>query len=1043
MITRSRAVIAGLAALTTLVAIVVGLPVVLYKFGGSPLPRRVPGWHWLLTALGSADSGALLLAAVRDCAWLGWLLFTAAVLMEALAALRGGRVPRLWLGGVQSLAARLVALAAVTFAAPATVTLTASAAMASATQHVPAGDPLRHALLLAASAGLKTDASANQGSVLGQTNVLGARSDGTPATRIVTVRPGDCLWGIAQRYLGAGDRYPEIASLNYGREMGGGEVFTNPSLIEPGWQLILPSATVASPIQPGNGATYHVGHSTSDELYRRRHAGATNRPAGAGTESVAAQPTGGPGRPASLTGGAGRHASAAGASGRVGHRRGGSSPAGQFPQAVTFVTGALAGSVLTSLSRLRLRQRQERRRGRRIALPADGAALLVEQKLRAAAPVEPAPTLRDALAWLEACMASAGQPLPEIVGLHVTPIALEVLLSAPAPESPPSPFAITPGRQGMCWQLDLPLAAETLFRPVGDEGLFGSVSGNLLPSLVTVGATSDGYLLLDLEALRVTACDGPADLVDRVIAAAASELAVCQWGGCYELILVGCGEFEVLGRAEHFDTVDEALALLESRAEAVTRRLAALGEPDQSRADVREMRLASPDDEDWGVTIFVSRVEPSPDQMSRLLQLAEDGPGGLAALVGGDPESPDGRMAPAVLQLAPDPQAAGGIVANVVPLQIAVRPETLSPAEYEALATLFAVAAETADVSAQDEPYACYEAPPWIPQTATMGAGRPAAVPYPAAGAAEDVNEARAEGAGQTLADAYPLGLDLPGADEAGHLHLASARWPVAPAEPELPADPGAEPQSDPQHATGHLKVKILGPFSIDGSAEQLHPKPAELVLALALAAPSGLPNSALCSILGADPDHPKPPDAIRQLIMRTRRRLGHADDGREYIIHTGNGSYALHPDVALDWSEFRDLVASGRTDDLRAAMSLIRGQPFNGSYFWWIDIPLLETVRAEVVDAAETLAEREMAAGSARGAARAARAGLAAEAAAEQLWRILMRAEHAAGNLAGVTEAWRRCLDAIADIAPDGEPHPDTAALYHQLTQRRLPVRG
>jgi hypothetical protein len=44
------------------------------------------------------------------------------------------------------------------------------------------------------------------------------------------------------------------------------------------------------------------------------------------------------------------------------------------------------------------------------------------------------------------------------------------------------------------------------------------------------------------------------------------------------------------------------------------------------------------------------------------------------------------------------------------------------------------------------------------------------------------------------------------------------------------------------------------------------------------------------------------------------------------------------------------------------------------------------------------------------------------------------MRAEHAGGNQAGVTEAWRSCLDAIEDIAPDGEPHPDTAALYRQL---------
>jgi DNA-binding SARP family transcriptional activator len=183
----------------------------------------------------------------------------------------------------------------------------------------------------------------------------------------------------------------------------------------------------------------------------------------------------------------------------------------------------------------------------------------------------------------------------------------------------------------------------------------------------------------------------------------------------------------------------------------------------------------------------------------------------------------------------------------------------------------------------------------------------------------------------------------------------------------------------------------------------------------------------------------------VRQIITRTRRRLGLARDGQEYIIHAGNGQYILHPDVSLDWSRFRELVATSRADDLRAAVSLISGQPFTGSYFWWIDIPLAETVRAELVDAAETLAEFELATGSPRAAAKAARAGLLAEASAEQLWRAVMRAEHAVGNLAGVTEAWRRCLRAIEDIAPDGEPHPDTAALYRQLTmtaRQHAPVR-
>jgi hypothetical protein len=79
-------------------------------------------------------------------------------------------------------------------------------------------------------------------------------------------------------------------------------------------------------------------------------------------------------------------------------------------------------------------------------------------------------------------------------------------------------------------------------------------------------------------------------------------------------------------------------------------------------------------------------------------------------------------------------------------------------------------------------------------------------------------------------------------------------------------------------------------------------------------------------------------------------------------------------------------------------------------------------------------LAALELAAGDPAAAARAARIGLAGDAGAEQLWRALMRAEHAAGNLSGVREAWSRCLDAISEIAPDGEPHPGTAALYREL---------
>jgi DNA-binding SARP family transcriptional activator len=1062
MIARARTILTGLGALGVLALAVVGLPVLLYRYGGSPLPGHLASWHRVVTVLSSRDDGTLLLAIIRDLSWLAWLLFTICVLAETQAAARGRRAPQLRLGGMQSMAARLVALAALTFAAPTAITLSSSVAAVS-TQHGSAGLQPQEIMTMTAPQSAGSGNLRGSGDVQGSLDIRTAALEVAAADRLITVRSGDCLWSIAQRYLGGGDRYPEIFRLNYDHEMTNGVIFTNPSLIEPGWQLLLPAgghAGQAADQVPGGGSQ-HPGHATRDSHYRRRHPAARHGAADSHAANTAGNVAGRAGAGSSARAGSGSEAAAGASSGQPADQAGfrtsaGADTAGErIPEAAVFVAGALAGAILTSLTRLRRRQRQERRRGRRIALPADPAVLGAEQRLYAAAPVEPVETLRDALACLEDGVIRTGQELPDIVGLHVTPAALEVLLSAPAADGPPAPYAISPGRQGMCWQLELPVTDGFASAGGGGHGC------HLLAGLVSAGATADGYLLLDLESLQVTGCDGPPDLIDQVIATAATELAAGQWSGWYELILVGCDELEVLGRAEHCATLDEALSMLESRCAAVGHRIA-----ERAPADVRELRLAEPDNEDWSLTILVSRVEPSAEEMMRLLALAEEGPGGIAALVSGDPETPDGRMAPTVLQLAPDPDLPGGIVANVVPLQITVRPGALSGAEYEAITTLFAVAADLDDVGQDEEPYVMYGAPPWIPQATTMQAPRVTDLLWPEGdiGAEQPGVDAGQEGAHAHRAGADQSAGFLPGPQQAANPATAGSQWhqtggfdadpdfgrvpapgsPLGPAAQAVAVPGGSHP--GPRHAaTQRLQVRILGPFAITGAAEQLQPKQAELVLALALAAPAGLSNSALCSMLGADPDHPKPTDAVRQIITRTRRRLGLASDGQEYIIHAGNGQYVLHPEASLDWSRFRELVATGRPEDLRAAVTLIGGQPFTGGYFWWIDIPLLETVRAELVDAAETLAEYELASGSARAAAKAARAGLMAEASAEQLWRAVMRAEHAAGNLAGVTEAWRRCLDAIEDIAPGGEPHPDTEALYRQLTmaaRQHAPVR-
>ena len=230
----------------------------------------------------------------------------------------------------------------------------------------------------------------------------------------------------------------------------------------------------------------------------------------------------------------------------------------------------------------------------------------------------------------------------------------------------------------------------------------------------------------------------------------------------------------------------------------------------------------------------------------------------------------------------------------------------------------------------------------------------------------------------------------------------------------------------------------MLGPITINARSGGLQPTQSQLLVALALQGGTGVANHQLCRLLGADQDHPRASDSLRQLIARTRRQLGRAPDGGQWIEHLGGGRYALHRSARLDWGEFNELAARGlATGDavlLSAAMSLVRGQPLADCWYWWLDLGLAEAMRVRIVEVATTLAELELAGCDPAGAARTVRAGLLADPAAEQLWRQLMRAEHAAGNLSGVREAWAQCLSAIADIAADGQPEQATSSLHRDL---------
>jgi DNA-binding SARP family transcriptional activator len=56
-----------------------------------------------------------------------------------------------------------------------------------------------------------------------------------------TVRPGESLWQIADDRLGDGADWMQVAALNLGHDMGGGQRFVDPDQVRAGWRLRLPA----------------------------------------------------------------------------------------------------------------------------------------------------------------------------------------------------------------------------------------------------------------------------------------------------------------------------------------------------------------------------------------------------------------------------------------------------------------------------------------------------------------------------------------------------------------------------------------------------------------------------------------------------------------------------------------------------------------------------------------------------------------------------------------------------------------------------------
>ena len=220
--------IKALGALMLLGAIIIGTPLLLVAFVGSPIPDDL--------SLGMQLTDAVLIQLLSLIVWAFWLQTCWCIALEVVATAEShqlNRTPGAF--GVQTLFARtMIGLVVAAFVS---VPLLPSPVQAN-TAPVPTPSPSQ---TVEQTPETITPAPEATPEVATEAPAV----DPAPATVEVVVERGDTLWALAQTYLGDAERWTEIAQLNDGQTMVDGSTFASASLLRPGWVLQLPSTATA------------------------------------------------------------------------------------------------------------------------------------------------------------------------------------------------------------------------------------------------------------------------------------------------------------------------------------------------------------------------------------------------------------------------------------------------------------------------------------------------------------------------------------------------------------------------------------------------------------------------------------------------------------------------------------------------------------------------------------------------------------------------------------------------------------------------------
>jgi len=571
--------------------------------------------------------------------------------------------------------------------------------------------------------------------------------------------------------------------------------------------------------------------------------------------------------------------------------------------------------------------------------------------------------LEEALAAVAVTVDADGAGLPEILGAHLTGDRVELLLASPS-DDVAEPFEAS--ADGLRWSA---ASADVV-------GFVAPVDHpcNPAPTMVTLGDTEDGTLMVNLERIGLLGLEGDPDRAAGVLRRMAFELGARYLNGIVHVVLVGLPE--VSGLEDHVETaasLDDALDLASGRRGWSDKQLTAHGAESADGA-----RAAGLNDDTWAPSVVLAAGSFTDEELHRAAEVtAEPARSGIAVVV-----ASNRTAARWVLDLDDD-------LVDVGPLGLAVDPhhagETTAPArvvgytaeEAEAVSSVLETAARTDDVSPAEAPYDALDE--WV---------------WPALGADTDTDIEAVDRAEEQ--------------DDQMDLHVV----------PEL-EDP--EPSFD-------VCIQVLGPIAATGNhdggrGKAPRSKSMEMAVLLALHRP-GYTAAQIEGFLW-----PKKPPArstfhsTASVARAWLRRVEDEDLIPKAAIGGGMTRYRVAPCVGTDWDRFQWLRRNARgavaADRLTEALALVRGEPLAGEDWAWA-LPNVTEMRCAIGDAAHDLAQLRLEAKDLPRATEAARQGLLGSPWDQRLYGDLILAAHKAGNPAGVTDVWNELRARLEDEDDD-----------------------